>query len=283
MASLLCPRVSTPFIYDMASAIPVELKRNILFRSGIAQQAVTAIERRVLRRANQVICSGGLGDYVQRQAPGVSYSEWRYPAQAASSDGPRARALRFDLGLDQQQRVVLYSGNFASYQGIDLLLEAFRRARQNNPQLALVCVGATEQELAQSIKQRKISGDESVYLVPRRPREEIPVYLKLADYLILPRVDAENVPLKLFDYMAAGKPIIATRGHAHEPILDGSRAFLCEPSAEGVARGLRAACASPNLAQALGRAAQAYARENFGWERFVQFISKTYSGPMRTA
>jgi glycosyltransferase involved in cell wall biosynthesis len=278
MAAAICPPVGLPFIYDMASAIPVELKRKTLFASGLIQELLSAAEKRVISAARRVVCSSGLADYVSHQVPEAHVREWRYPAFAESIEGHRAIELRKDLGIRPDQRVVLYSGNFAPYQGIKLLLEAFRRARKTRPELALVCVGATEKQ--SSGRPEAGALDEQVFILPRQPRRQIPVFMKLADFLVLPRIAVSNVPLKLFEYMASGTPIIATRGPAHEPLLDDSRAFMSDQTVEALSATLVDACASPQRARALGRAARSYATENFGWDQFVEFVRRTYIDAM---
>jgi glycosyltransferase involved in cell wall biosynthesis len=274
MAAAICPPVGQPFIYDMASAIPVELKRNALFASRLIQRLLSAAEKRVISAARSVVCSSGLGGYVADQVPEARVREWQYPAYAERVDGYRALELREELGIRRNQRVILYTGNFAAYQGVELLLEAFQRARQIRPELALVCVGATEKESAERSEAR--AADSQVFILPRQPRRQIPVFLELADFLVLPRVAVDNVPLKLFDYMASGTPIIATRGPAHEPLLDESRAFMSEPTVEALSATLVDACASRHRSESLGRAARSYAMENFGWDRFVDFVRTTY-------
>lgn len=274
MAAAICPPAGQPFIYDMASAIPVELKRKALFATHLVQRLLSAAEKRVISTASRVVCSSGLAGYVSQQVPDARVREWQYPAYSERVDGYRAFELRKELGIRPNQRVILYSGNFAAYQGIELLLEAFQRARRTRPELALVCVGATDEELAE--RSEASAADQQVFVLPRQPRRQIPVYMKLADFLVLPRVAADNVPLKLFDYMASGTPIIATRGPAHEPLLDESRAFMSEPTVEALSATLVEACASRQRSEALGHAARSYAMDNFGWDRFVEFVRSTY-------
>jgi glycosyltransferase involved in cell wall biosynthesis len=274
MAAAICPPVGQPFIYDMASAIPMQLKQNPLFASALMQRLLSVAERRVISCASRVVCSSGLADYVSHQVPEARVREWPYPAYAERIDRHRALDLRRELGIRRNQRVILYSGNFAAYQGIELLLEAFQLARKTCPELALVCVGATDKELAARPAAR--ATDQQVFVLPRQPRRQIPVYMELADFLVLPRVAAANAPLKLFDYMASGTPIIATRGPAHEPLLDESRAFMSDPTVEALSVTLVDACASRERSEALGRAAQSYATEYFGWDRFVEFVRITY-------
>jgi glycosyltransferase involved in cell wall biosynthesis len=175
----------------------------------------------------------------------------------------------------------LYSGSFAGYQGIDLLIDAFEAARHSHPELLLVCVGATDQEMSVWSKRLPAPLAEHVRIIRRQPRERIATYIELADFLALPRGNTENVPLKLFDYMASGKPIIAMRSAAFEPLLDQSRAFICEPTAPSFAAAMICACRSPCEAIAIGRESQRYARRQFGWSRFVEFVRNTYANALR--
>jgi glycosyltransferase involved in cell wall biosynthesis len=277
MASVLCPRFNQPFIYDMASAIPVELRTKRLLGSAPAQRMLQAVERRVLRTASHVVCSTGLADYVRTQAPGTPVTEWRFPALSTPVDPREVEALRDKLLLDPDQQVALYSGSFASYQGIDLLLEAFERARQSAPDLVLVCVGATDRDLVELARQRPLDIDANLRIVPRQPREKIPAYIELADFLVLPRMGGGNIPLKLYDYMASGKPIVATRQAGSQALLDDTRAFICEPDAGSLAEAMVKACNSPRKAAAVAQESAQFARRNFGWNPFVEFVGNTYS------
>lgn len=277
MAAVICPRFGQPFLYDMASAIPVELKRKRILKSPRVQSLLTALQRFVFSRAAQVVCSPGLARYVHDQAPGAAVTEWRFPAQLRAVAHKETESLREQLAIAPNRRVLLYSGSFAGYQGIDLLFEGFKLARNAYPELLLLCVGATAQERADWSIRIPAELDEHVRIVLRQPRERIATYMELADFLALPRGNIENVPLKLFDYMASGKPIIAIRSAALEPLLDSTRAFICESTAQSLADGITRACSSPQEAQSIGRESQRYARRQFSWTRFVEFVRTTYA------
>ncbi len=276
VAAFLCPRHERPFIYDMASAIPQELGHRALFRAQPIQRAITAIEQRVIDRATHVVCSIGLADYVRARAAGTRVSEWRFPVSTPRVDRDQVAALRNELGIDPEQQVLLYSGNFASYQGIDLLLDAFRLAHVRKPRLMLVCVGATGHERTKALSSMSADVASHVRVVPRRPRKEIPLYLDLADCLVSPRAETGNLPLKIFEYMASGTPIVATRGPAHERVLNHGRAVLCDPTAESLASGIVDVMSSPTRAQLISHSASEYARRHCSWEAFVDFVDKTY-------
>jgi glycosyltransferase involved in cell wall biosynthesis len=119
--------------------------------------------------------------------------------------------------------------------------------------------------------------------VRRQPRERIPIYTQLADFLVLPRLQSENIPLKLFDYMASGKPIVATRQAGHSEMLNGTRAFLCDPTADSLARAIDRACAFPGEAAAVAYESWRYAQRYFGWRTFVHFVHDTYINAMARA
>lgn len=276
MASRLCRARGVPFIYDMASSIPAELRRKRLFGAAPVQRLLNGVERSVLRRASHVICSMGLGDHVRRVAPGTPLSEWQFPFVEPAGD-PRAVAeLRRSLGIGGDDWVLVYTGNFASYQGVDTLFEAFGAALRSDARLLLVCVGATGDGRGVSAAMRDPAVARRVRLVPRRPSHEIPLYLALSDCLVSPRRATDNVPLKVFDYMGSGRPIIATKGRAHEPLLTTERAILCDGNADALAAAILYAAANPSKTGELAQAAGEYARRHFGWRPFVDFIRTTY-------
>jgi len=280
IAAAICPRFRQPFIYDMASAIPVELQRQPVLKSRRIQRFLSRLEQWVLRRAAHVVCSPGLASYVHNQAPQAQVSEWRFPAQLPDVKRGDAESLRDRLQIAPDRRIVLYSGSFAGYQGIDLLLEALVQARQSNPELFLICVGATDREMA--VWSRRIPEQlrEHARIIPRQPRDRIATYIELADFLALPRGRTDNIPLKLFDYMVSGKPIIAMRHAAYEPLLDQTRAFICDPTSQALAGAITRACRSPREAESVGRESRRYARRQFGWGRFVDFVRDTYTDSM---
>ncbi len=277
MASRLCPAHRVPFIYDMASSIPAELRRRRLFGRPSVQDLLKSAERSVLRRASHVICSMGLGDHVRREAAGTAFSEWRFPFAEPAGDTRAVADLRRSLDIDPDDWVLVYTGNFATYQGVDTLFEAFGMALRSDARLLLLCVGATDDRRSDLTARLDAAAARRVRLVPRRPSHEVPLYVALADCLISPRRATDNVPLKIFDYMGSGKPIIATSGRAHEPPLTPERAILCNGTADALAAAILYAAANPSRMQELARNASDHARLHFGWRPFVDFIHTTYA------
>ena len=109
-------------------------------------------------------------------------------------------------------------------------------------------------------------------VVDRQPRSAMPVYLAMADVLVSPRAFGGNLPLKIFDYLAAGRPIVATDISTHRAVLTQDTAVLVQPNGTALADGIVSILRSPSRARELGDAARRYALEHLGWNRFVATV-----------
>lgn len=278
MAALLRGRSGPSMIYDMASSLPEQLAQKPLLRAAPMQKLFRGSERWLLNRAGCVICSAGLGDHARAMAPRATVREWRFPAELDAAPAEAVTGLRQELGLPAAAPVLVYSGNFASYQGVPLLLKAAGSALAQVPDAHLVCVGAaTAAEMAEAAS--AVGGDvaERVRLIARQPRERVPLYLGLADILVSPRSYGDNFPLKLFDYIAMGKPILATRIKAHTCVLDDRIAKLTDPTVEGLAAGMVDLLRHSGERARLSAAAATFAREHLSWESFKNLVAEVYA------
>jgi glycosyltransferase involved in cell wall biosynthesis len=183
--------------------------------------------------------------------------------------------LRAGMKIPAAARVVLYSGNFAVYQGTELLFEAAPAVLAAVPDVYLVFVGAsTEAELARRVADGACA--ERVRVLPRQPRGRIEAFTQLASILVSPRNHGGNFPLKIFDYLAAGKPIVATDVPAHRAVLDDSLALLVPATADAIANGLIKVLQHRELAERLSAAAESYARRHLAWSTFVHSVGEIY-------
>jgi glycosyltransferase involved in cell wall biosynthesis len=275
LAALLCPRRGIAVIYDMASSMPEQLAQRAWFASGALLWIARPFERWLLRRVDYVVCSAGLAGYVRNVAPGTALREWRFPAMPPSASPDELAALRTELGLPPGARVVLYSGNFAPYQGMEILFEAVPKMLGAVPDVVMVFVGAaTEADLTRRLGNGAHAN--RVRLLPRQPRARMASFMALASVLVSSRNHGGNFPLKIFDYLAAGKPIVATDVPAHRAVLDDSLALLVPASADAIAEGLIKVLRDHELAERLAAAAAAYARAHLTWPSFVGFVSEIY-------
>lgn len=118
---------------------------------------------------------------------------------------------RQKLGLPLGKKLVLYTGHLYEYKGVYTLAEA---ADHLSSDVDLIFVGGTEDNVASFRTYNKRRSN--VHVLGHKPHSDMPLYLKAADVLVLPnsakdeRSNLHTSPMKLFEYIASGVPIVST-------------------------------------------------------------------------
>jgi glycosyltransferase involved in cell wall biosynthesis len=266
-----------PVLYDMQSSLSEQMIQRRVFRLPPVAAFLHYMERWLLNRVDLVVSSAGLAERVHRLAPGVPVREWRFPSTPIEASPRQVDALRRELGLPSGAAVVLYSGTFEAYQGLGELLAAIPEVRSRVPEATFVLVGADPANgLVASETARALMGAGALRIVDRQPRQHMAAYLLLADVLVSPRSYGGNLPLKVFDYLAAGRPIVATDIPTHRTVLNEERALLVSPQTEAIADGILTLLLDRGRALRLSGAARSYAREHLGWGSFSRTVAELY-------
>jgi glycosyltransferase involved in cell wall biosynthesis len=281
-ALVLGQRQGIPLLYDMQSSLPEQLTQCWPFRLPLAGASTEALERWLLRRADLVVASAGLAERVERIAPATPVREWRFPSPPGAADPAATLALRARLGLAPMDRVVLYSGSFEAYQGLSDLVDAIPSVLARAPDAKFVLVGGSGANAFGSgaaVEELLASG--ALRIIDRQPRSTMAAYHAMADVLVSPRAYGGNLPLKIFDYLAAGRPVVATDIPTHRTVLTEDRAVLVAPEADALAAGILSLLLAPERAARLARAARRYAREHLAWDAFVRSVDDLYESAHR--
>lgn len=132
----------------------------------------------------------------------------------------RVEDLRKEINLPKDKKIILYTGQFYSWKGAQTLAEA----AQFQPDFLFLFVGGTEPEYSEFVK--TFGNKKNILIRPFVNRSLISTYLKSADVLVLPNSANSKIsthftsPLKLFEYMAAKKPIVASRLPSIEEVIN---------------------------------------------------------------
>ena len=134
------------------------------------------------------------------------------------------------LGLPQEKVLVMYTGHLYEWKGAAVLADA---ARHLDERFVIVFVGGMENDISRY--QKQYGGSDRIRLLGWRSHREIPLYLKAADVVVLPNSAKEDIsrkytsPLKMFEYMASGRPIVASDLPSIREILTADMAFFVRP------------------------------------------------------
>jgi glycosyltransferase involved in cell wall biosynthesis len=184
---------------------------------------------------------------------------------------PRERAVcRGDLGLPFDAQIVLYAGLTFSYRGLEHLVAAFSQLRDNFPHARLYLVGGRSAEIAPLRAQATALGvAERVYFTGQVALAEVPHYLGAADVLVIPGTVSDETasPLKMFEYMAMGVPVISVDRPALREILPQAGALFVPPEDEAaLENALRQVLTDPEAAaRRAARALEAVQRYTYRW------------------
>ena len=263
-----------PHLYDMHSSLPQQLTNFAFTRSTIIRGVFLAIERFMIRRSRAVIViCPSLEETVRlidpqartvliENAPGSSEEE----ATAA-----QAAAIRQSLGVSDTAPIILYTGTFEPYQGLDLLFDAMAIVRASSPDARLVLAGGKPDQIARARERARAVGiEDAIMFAGERPAEDIPAFLLAADVLVSPRSRGTNTPLKIYQYLRSGKPIVATRLLTHTQVLTDDIAVLTGATAHEFAGGILAALTDRGRAAAIGRQARLMAETKYSYEAYLE-------------
>ena len=155
------------------------------------------------------------------------------------------------------KQLVVSAGTLEPYQGIDRLVRGFRHVVAPIPDAALLIVGGVP---AQVDEYRQLADQCGVGMAclftGRVPQAKAKHYAAHATVQISSRVSGTNTPLKVYEQLSRGIPIVATNIYSHTQVLDDTVAFLVEPTPEDIAQGILRALQCPDEARQKARNAQ---------------------------
>jgi glycosyltransferase involved in cell wall biosynthesis len=181
------------------------------------------------------------------------------------------------LDLDAEAPLVVYSGTFEPYQGLDLLVDAIPLVLEAFPRTVFLLIGApSEHSLAESEIAMRMIQQGNLRILPRLRRGAVPSYLALADILVSPRAYGDNVPLKIFDYMLSGTPIVATDIRGHRSLLSEETAVLVASTSEAIATAIVRLLKDPTFGARISRQALQVAGRSHDGKSFAEKVKALY-------
>lgn len=173
-----------------------------------------------------------------------------------------------------KKKTIIFTGNFAPYQGIDLLLKAVQFVVHKRRDIRLLLVSDSPfhpyETLASSLKIREYID------VIQTDFPKLPQLLARGDIAVNPRIECDGIPQKLLNYMAAGKPIVSFAGSA-KTLHHGQTGLVVENgNVQAFADAILQLLEDPIRAHTLGRNAQQHVLAEYTWQSMAEKIEEVY-------
>jgi glycosyltransferase involved in cell wall biosynthesis len=270
----------TPYIYDMDSLLGRQLTEHWSFLRFFSV-FFRYLETTAMRGAFAVVpvCQA-LGDTAQQVGvkriillPDISLID-----DDRENTTVPAEEFRKKFALRESHCIVLYVGNFERYQGIGLLLDSIAAlTMQERNDLVVILVGGSQEDREfYSSYAVELGIQPHVVFAGPRPLAHLGVVLTEADILVSPRLVGNNTPMKVYSYLASGKPVVATAIESHTQVLNSDIARLVEPTPQAFGRAILDLSKNKELQGVLGLAGQRKARTEFSRAAFRDRVSELY-------
>jgi glycosyltransferase involved in cell wall biosynthesis len=179
------------------------------------------------------------------------------------------------LGIDPHQIIVLYTGSLISGKGVDVLIKCANRLKNT----IFIIVGGSKEEVRGLSKLARFNNVKFTgYVQPKK----VPIYQSAADILALPNTKGSDIddvtsPMKLFEYIASERPIVATEIPSILEILKNNYNALISPTGDdySLSKNIEVLVNSPSLSELLVKNAKKELLK-YSWDARVQNISKLF-------
>lgn len=265
-------------VYDMHSSLPQQLANFNAFNLGFFKNIFEYLENRVLTTCDAAITiCPELADLVEGHKLSIPHELIENTADDSKVFSSSDVNIREQHAL-QDKKIILYTGTFEAYQGIDILFHAFKSTLKAHAQTYLIMVGGRDEQV-EKYKQLAISlGVEgSVLFTGTVHPSEIPSYIEAADMIASPRCTGTNTPLKIYGYLRTGKPIVATDMLTHTQVLNHEVAVLVKPDEHGLSDGMNKLVETPELGDEKVKAAKQLAEEKYSDAIYMNKVKKLYN------
>lgn len=279
---------NVPFVLEINAPLIIEQKEH---RRLILEPLAREIEKYLFSTADCVVpVSEPLAGYIKSTVPDATVRAIANGVDIeAFTNVTNAKDWRRHWGLlDHRVRLIGFVGSLKPWHGLDLLLEAFAGiiASGQFAKLVLVGDGPLRSTIENDVVSRRLS--EHVIFAGALPHSDVPSATQALDILVAPYPEMDHFyfsPLKVYEYMAAGKPIVASRiGQISEILEDGTTALLV-PAGQvpALTSAISTLLGDKTLSAHLGTSAQQVARAQHAWAHRVVEWSEVFESLQQKA
>ena len=187
--------------------------------------------------------------------------------------------LRGRLGIGTR-KVILYVGRLVKQKGIEYLIEAFAKLKEERDDITLIIVGEGESRSELELLSKNLNVEDSVCFTGFVENSNLPSYYCLCNVCVVPSITYGKADIwvrTVNDAMGAGKPVIATGavGAAFDMVKDGINGFIVpERDSEALYKAIKKIISEPELAKSMGEKSKRILEQGFTYEHMVRGFMK---------
>ena len=194
--------------------------------------------------------------------------------------------VRDELNLRQDCSYICFVGILVQWQGIEYLIRSMPLVLSECPQTQLIIVGDGQMKQELMNLAERVGVLNKTIFVGVVPYHKVPLYMNASDVCVAPKVGLRSgySPLKLCEYMACGKPVVASRASGLEILEDSQGGILVEPgNSLELATAITRLLQDKELRKQMGENGRRYVLQNLSWESVARRVAEVLGDAMRTS
>ncbi|MBT8362706.1 MAG: glycosyltransferase family 4 protein [Deltaproteobacteria bacterium] len=256
---------------------PFSYRKGFLKNCLLSLYALT--EKLTVRLSDAVIGTGkGLVSQVEKMGyPTRAFHIFDIPSSREEPSMEMVDRKRHELIKNHGEVLVTFVGSFALYQGVDLMFATIPEVAKKESLIRFIIIGGKGDEIDEKLRMlAQLEVEKSVTFLGKVPPDTLPEYLFASDILLSPRISGMNTPLKILDYMKAGKPIMATDVPSHRLLLDETVAVFASPEPEQLAIAIHELAGDTEKRKKMGAAGRRLYETKYNFDNYRHQLSACY-------
>jgi len=238
------------------------------------------IERVVIKYSTAVIGTGPkIVENINLIFPDKeTYHIFDIPSSLKKALPEKITEIRKDLKQKDDEVLIMYVGSFAIYQGVQLMFESIPLVLKKTKKARFIIIGGSDKEIKENKKWLKQhNAENNITFLGKIEPDLLPDYLASSDILLSPRISGYNTPLKLLDYLKAGKVILATDYEANRQILNNNNCFFVKTDKNSFSEGVIKLIEDKEMRETLSENGITLIKEQYNLKKYSSMIKTCYT------
>ena len=264
-------RYGIPFVFQYSSPI-MKLKQS---QSIILLKISDFGSIFVMKKADLIFTTSSkyLGDYLINK--GISKSKILAISNCAERhcvSKEDVKTIKKELGVEGNN-IIFYTGTLDKVRSLEIMIYAFSKIKLHHPNSKLLIVGEGDGKTNLMNLASKIKMEDDIIFTGKVTYNEVPKYIEISDICIspIPPLDFYKIssPLKVYEYMAMGKPIVANEEipDHKDSIMDSNAGILVPYDSDSFAKAIMHLLDNPEIALNMGINGKAWSLTNANYKK----------------